>query len=104
MKLFSITKHSPTPGHPTTQNPTPWFSSPVRRGFKEDMLHSGKVKYCKASEIHMFEERHESSTVELFYDLFFVANLATYTANHEIVDGKCKAFYSSSRGGLAEIF
>ncbi|MFI5420433.1 MAG: low temperature requirement protein A [Nitrososphaerales archaeon] len=33
-----------------------------------------------------FKHRHESSTVELFYDLFFVANLATFTANHEIVD------------------
>ena len=33
-----------------------------------------------------FRHRHESSTVELFYDLFFVANLVTFTANHEIVD------------------
>ena len=35
-----------------------------------------------------FKHRHESSTVELFYDLFFVANLATFTANHEIVDAE----------------
>lgn len=34
----------------------------------------------------IFREHHESSTVELFFDLFFVANLATFTANHEIVD------------------
>ncbi len=33
-----------------------------------------------------FKHHHESSTVELFYDLFFVANLATFTANHEIVN------------------
>ncbi len=26
--------------------------------------------------------------MELFYDLFFVANLATFTTNHDIVDGK----------------
>jgi low temperature requirement protein LtrA len=38
------------------------------------------------SEHPPFKHRHESSTVELFYDLFFVANLATFTTNHEIVD------------------
>ena len=33
---------------------------------------------------------HKTSTVQLFYDLFFVANLTTFTSAHEInsVDGK----------------
>ena len=29
---------------------------------------------------------HESSTIQLFYDLFFVANLTTFTSVHEIND------------------
>jgi hypothetical protein len=33
-----------------------------------------------------FHLRDESSPMELFFDLFFVANLATFTANHSIVD------------------
>jgi hypothetical protein len=31
-----------------------------------------------------FEHHHEAQPVELFYDLFFVANLTTFTANHNI--------------------
>ncbi|KAI1622824.1 hypothetical protein EDD37DRAFT_444194 [Exophiala viscosa] len=33
-----------------------------------------------------FHHKQESSQIELFYDLFFVANLATVTINNEIVD------------------
>ena len=29
---------------------------------------------------------HESSVIQLFYDLFFVANLTTFTAIHEVTD------------------
>lgn len=32
----------------------------------------------------IFRKHHESSTLELFYDLFIVANLTTFTANHKI--------------------
>ncbi|ORX97855.1 hypothetical protein BCR34DRAFT_496585 [Clohesyomyces aquaticus] len=35
----------------------------------------------------VFSQRHEANTVELFFDLFFVANLATFTAYHSITDG-----------------
>ncbi|KAF2465861.1 uncharacterized protein BDR25DRAFT_269450 [Lindgomyces ingoldianus] len=34
----------------------------------------------------VFSQRHEANTVELFFDLFFVANLATFTAYHSITD------------------
>ena len=30
----------------------------------------------------------ESSTIQLFYDLFFVANLTTFTARHEVSNGE----------------
>lgn len=33
-----------------------------------------------------FRVHHEASSIELFYDLFFVANLATFTSNHPIDD------------------
>lgn len=35
----------------------------------------------------VFSQRHEANTVELFFDLFFVANLATFTTYHSITDG-----------------
>ncbi|KAF1831106.1 hypothetical protein BDW02DRAFT_532631 [Decorospora gaudefroyi] len=35
----------------------------------------------------VFSQRHEANSVELFFDLFFVANLATFTAYHSITDG-----------------
>ncbi|KAL9616486.1 MAG: hypothetical protein Q9160_008654 [Pyrenula sp. 1 TL-2023] len=40
-----------------------------------------------------FKKHHEASSIELFYDLFFVANLATFTANAEISDGPTLASY-----------
>ena len=39
----------------------------------------------------VFHQRHEANTVELFFDLFFVANLATFTAYHTIT-GKRSLF------------
>lgn len=38
----------------------------------------------------LYKTRHEASTIELFYDLFFVANLATFTAAHNHSDAKCE--------------
>ncbi|KAF1852171.1 uncharacterized protein K460DRAFT_352001 [Cucurbitaria berberidis CBS 394.84] len=35
----------------------------------------------------VFSQRHEANSIELFFDLFFVANLATFTAYHSITDG-----------------
>ena len=37
-----------------------------------------------------FKPRHESTTIELFYDLFFVANLTIFTENNEIEDVECR--------------
>lgn len=34
----------------------------------------------------VFSQRHEANTVELFFDLFFVANLATFTTYHSVTD------------------
>jgi hypothetical protein len=51
---------------------TPWIESPLV-GADHDSL--------------VFSQRHEANSVELFFDLFFVANLATFTAYHSITDG-----------------
>jgi hypothetical protein len=50
----------------------PWIASPLKNveGHSE------------------FSQREEASKIELFYDLFFVANLTTFTAVHEINDRK----------------
>ena len=39
----------------------------------------------------ILKRAHEASTIQLFYDLFFVANLTTFTQVHEIddVNSKC---------------
>ncbi len=50
--------------------------------FHEAPIHRG-------SDVPVFKSHHESSTIELFYDLFFVANLTTFTANHEINTSEC---------------
>lgn len=49
----------------------PWIQNPLQGVDKEHLV---------------FAPRHEASTSELFFDLFFVANLATFTAYHYIVD------------------
>jgi hypothetical protein len=37
--------------------------------------------------VPVFKPHRESSTIELFYDLFFVANLTVFTKNHDINSG-----------------
>ncbi|KAH7071980.1 bacterial low temperature requirement A protein-domain-containing protein [Paraphoma chrysanthemicola] len=38
--------------------------------------------------IIIYKQHHEASTIELFYDLFFVANLAYFTAMHQHTDAQ----------------
>ncbi|KAL1652785.1 hypothetical protein SLS61_004767 [Didymella pomorum] len=50
---------------------TPIIESPLEGADQENLV---------------FSQRHEANSVELFFDLFFVANLATFTAYHSISD------------------
>jgi hypothetical protein len=108
MKLRQVLGHSQTSESLTSRKHTPWISSPLDlnamkvlsgdepngasktyvgeriQEFNETHLHRSD------SELLVFKRHSESSTIELFYDLFFVANLATFTANHEVVDGDCE--------------
>jgi hypothetical protein len=84
---------------------TPWIASPLAKRAPEHDHQLEETKSRTAEQVvefdesqhdrhqshsapdePVFREHHESSTVELFFDLFFVANLASFTANHEIVD------------------
>ncbi|KAH8656696.1 bacterial low temperature requirement A protein-domain-containing protein, partial [Tricladium varicosporioides] len=49
----------------------PWIDSPL--------------KYANGDDLY-FHPREEASLIELAFDLFFVANLATFTAYHGIID------------------
>jgi hypothetical protein len=44
--------------------------------------------------IIIYKQHTEASTIELFYDLFFVANLAYFTAMHQHTDAECTYHYS----------
>lgn len=86
---------------PRFRKHTPWISSPLTESAHE---HSGQLLAetsptesnsdqgigRRRQEVPRFQQRHESSTIELFYDLFFVANLSSFSNNHEIVDKKSK--------------
>lgn len=42
----------------------------------------------------IFHKQHAASSLELFFDLFFVANLAVFTDQHALVDGQCKSSWT----------
>ncbi|KAH7089530.1 bacterial low temperature requirement A protein-domain-containing protein [Paraphoma chrysanthemicola] len=58
-------------GSSTEDAIVPWFPDPMS-GWNE--------------ESESFSPRHEASTIELFFDLWFVANLATFTQYHAITN------------------
>lgn len=51
------------------------------------------LKDLQGQEFKSFHVRHEASMLELFFDLFFVANLATFTAYHNVTSGGTVAAY-----------
>ncbi|KAJ6442741.1 low temperature requirement A [Purpureocillium lavendulum] len=46
--------------------------------------HDEQADSTLQEELPIFQRHNESTTIELFYDLFFVANLATFSGIHEI--------------------
>src|SRR4051812_13282417 len=60
--------------HHVPQSPdalVPWIASPMETW---------------DAKLNTFSPRHEASTIELFFDPFFVANLATFTQYHAITN------------------
>ncbi|KPI37052.1 uncharacterized protein AB675_3696 [Cyphellophora attinorum] len=82
-----------TPINGVKRSPLPWLQSPlsnrapgisattVREG-DESLKHAIDRRLSTSNTTPSYERRHESSTIELFYDLFFVASLATFTTSH----------------------
>ena len=54
---------------------------------RPDSVHS--IETIGSRNPQIYRRKHEASTIELFYDLFFVANLAYFTAVHQHVDAPC---------------
>lgn len=47
-----------------------------------------EVSSSDQDDVPVFRPKEEASTIELFYDLFFVANLTSFTNVHPIADKK----------------
>ncbi|RPA87189.1 hypothetical protein BJ508DRAFT_321078 [Ascobolus immersus RN42] len=60
----------------------PWFANPLKYSETDNDGYA------------LVERKHESTTIELFYDLFFVGNLTTFTYVHEINDMKSFRSYA----------
>lgn len=76
------------------RRPLPWISSPVdedghraaRKNSDEENAQGIRYEFETYSEREFpsFKKRHAATPIELFYDLFFVANLGNFTSSHEI--------------------
>ncbi|KAL2071971.1 hypothetical protein VTL71DRAFT_11314 [Oculimacula yallundae] len=64
----------------------------ARTGEKMEWVVS-PLKDLEGKEFRSFHVRHEASMLELFFDLFFVANLATFTACHSITTSETVFVY-----------
>jgi len=60
--------------------------------FEQQPFNSGQVEFSP-SQLPQFVRHEESTTIELFYDLFFVANLTTFTSVHEVNSRKALTSY-----------
>ncbi|TID24474.1 hypothetical protein E2P81_ATG02780 [Venturia nashicola] len=89
---FSHDSGSPAP----KRRYLPLFASPVNQESLEALHHydpfpSGSTNH--SSTPRLYKHHEEASTIELFYDLFFVGNLAYYTAMHQHVDAQAVMAY-----------
>ena len=64
-------------------------SSYSNNHLSHESTHTSTAKSTKDPRAVVFKTRHESTAIELFYDLFFVANLTVFTDKHEIDDPQC---------------
>ena len=96
MKLRQIFGHPNRSKSSPERKHTPWFASPLesstsptpRSVLRSNLAFDKTGSGPRDPRLPPLRSHQGSSTVELFYDLFFVANLATFTTNHDIVDGK----------------
>lgn len=75
--------HASSLSEQTEYKPHPYAQETLSHG-QQDLPKSG---------LPQFVRHEESTTIELFYDLFFVANLTTFTYVHEINSRKALTSY-----------
>lgn len=100
------TESIPHPAHAHPRKHIPFIASPVSpdayRRHLEEGEHNKAVKNGGVVTIsvqpighqQIYVGHEEASTIELFYDLFFVANLVYFTAVHQHTDSQCTYHYS----------
>lgn len=91
MHFYEGRSHSGSKASPRTRKPIPFLTSPVNDSNIIQDPSSEKGSDPHRFKLRLFKEQDVCTSAELFYDLFFVANLATFSANHEIVDFKSEA-------------
>ena len=109
MALAKIVRHLPQALSRFIRG-SPWFVSPVkipcgsctRKGTRdsqstvcENFSEPSKLTCANNNfqALPVFKSHHEPSNIQLFYDLFFVANLSACTSNHPIMDRDTLASY-----------
>jgi len=87
----------------------PWLKSPVnnRRRVTQTNITDSRLPPLESriidsdeQDLHedgvrvlTFRQHHEASSLELYYDLYFIANLTTFVAHHDIEDLESTTFY-----------
>jgi hypothetical protein len=75
-----------SPLHPTTHRlPRHQSAEGTEKIANETLVDSNEHFFHEDNaEIPIFRKHHEASTLELYYDLYFVATLSIFTADHDI--------------------
>jgi hypothetical protein len=75
-----------SPLHPTTHRlPRHQSAQGTEKIANETLVDSNEHFFHEDNaEIPIFRKHHEASTLELYYDLYFVANLSIFAADHDI--------------------
>lgn len=105
MSLHQVHSHT-VPAHDHTDDRLPFFKSPLvysqdisllrRQQLSDDASQQSRNRYVAVLEgrtQHSLHHHEEATMSELFYDLFFVANLTTFTAAHPVNDPNTLAQY-----------
>jgi hypothetical protein len=91
-------RHKPLPllASPVDPQALKWVAKKKRSG---DMERAATVAQFDAERTEsalasrIFRKQHEASTLELFFDLFFVGNLAVFTTRSAHMDLQCKLYF-----------
>ena len=70
-------------GHGHSHDQHPYTQAEESKGLAHE-----DVAPIVQDDLPVFRSKEEASTIELFYDLFFVANLTSFTNVHPIADHK----------------